>query len=77
LSRFVPRLATAGVRDDTAIHTHMCYSEFNDIMPSIGAMDADAISIKTTRSRMELPDAFAIHAASSPGRDWPRYLGHS
>jgi 5-methyltetrahydropteroyltriglutamate--homocysteine methyltransferase len=53
------RLATAGVRDDTAIHTHMCYSEFNDIMSSIAAMDADAISIETTRSRMELLDAFA------------------
>ena len=47
------------VRDRTAIHTHMCYSEFNDIMPSIAAMDADAISIETTRSRMALLDAFA------------------
>jgi 5-methyltetrahydropteroyltriglutamate--homocysteine methyltransferase len=53
------RLATAGVRDDTAIHTHMCYSEFNDIMEAIASMDADAISIETTRSRMELLDAFA------------------
>jgi 5-methyltetrahydropteroyltriglutamate--homocysteine methyltransferase len=52
------RLATAGVADATAIHTHMCYSEFNDIMPSIAEMDADAISIETTRSRMELLEAF-------------------
>ena len=53
------RLATSGVRDDTSIHTHMCYSEFNDIMPAIADMDADAISIETTRSRMELLDSFA------------------
>jgi len=53
------RLATGGVRDDTGIHTHMCYSEFNDIMPSIAEMDADVISIETTRSSMELLDAFA------------------
>jgi len=53
------RLATAGVREDTAVHTHMCYSAFNDIMGSIAAMDADAISIETTRSRMELLDAFS------------------
>jgi 5-methyltetrahydropteroyltriglutamate--homocysteine methyltransferase len=53
------RLATSSVRNDTSIHTHMCYSEFNDIMASIAEMDADAISIETTRSRMELLDAFA------------------
>ncbi|MDR3532981.1 MAG: 5-methyltetrahydropteroyltriglutamate--homocysteine S-methyltransferase, partial [Rhodopila sp.] len=52
------RLSTCSVRDDTSIHTHMCYSEFNDIMPAIADMDADAISIETTRSRMELLDAF-------------------
>jgi len=52
------RLATAGAGDATSIHTHMCYSEFNDIMPAIAEMDADAISIETTRSRMELLDAF-------------------
>ncbi len=52
------RLATSGVRDDTAIHTHMCYSEFNDILDAVAAMDADAISIETTRSRMELLNAF-------------------
>ena len=45
--------------DATQIHTHMCYSEFNDIIASIGAMDADVISIETARSQMELLDAFA------------------
>jgi 5-methyltetrahydropteroyltriglutamate--homocysteine methyltransferase len=59
------RLATAGVRDETAIHTHMCYSEFNDIMPAIAEMDADAISIETARSRMELLDAFTPGAAGA------------
>ncbi|HLY90943.1 MAG TPA: 5-methyltetrahydropteroyltriglutamate--homocysteine S-methyltransferase [Acetobacteraceae bacterium] len=57
------RLATAGVADATSIHTHMCYSEFNDIMPAIAAMDADAISIETTRSRMELLNAFGAQGA--------------
>ena len=47
-----------GVADDTQIHTHMCYSEFNDIMPAIAAMDADVITIETSRSDMELLDAF-------------------
>lgn len=53
------RLATAGVRDDTQIHTHMCYSEFNDCIVHIVAMDADVITIETARSAMELLDAFA------------------
>lgn len=52
------RIAANGVRDDTQIHTHMCYSEFNDIMVSIAAMDADVITIETSRSDMELLDAF-------------------
>jgi 5-methyltetrahydropteroyltriglutamate--homocysteine methyltransferase len=52
------RLAAAGVRDTTQIHTHMCYSEFNDIMGAVAAMDADVISIETSRSQMELLDAF-------------------
>ncbi|MGO4700561.1 5-methyltetrahydropteroyltriglutamate--homocysteine S-methyltransferase [Dyella sp. 2RAB6] len=52
------RLAAAGVADDTQIHTHMCYSEFNDIIEAVAAMDADVISIETSRSRMELLDAF-------------------
>jgi len=52
------RLASSGVRDNTQIHTHMCYSEFNDIIDSIVEMDADVISIECSRSRMELLDAF-------------------
>lgn len=52
------KLASTGVRDETQIHTHMCYSEFNDIMPAIVAMDADVITIETSRSDMELLEAF-------------------
>jgi 5-methyltetrahydropteroyltriglutamate--homocysteine methyltransferase len=52
------RLCSSGVRDGTQIHTHMCYSEFNDIIDAIGAMDADVISIEASRSKMELLDAF-------------------
>jgi 5-methyltetrahydropteroyltriglutamate--homocysteine methyltransferase len=52
------KLAAGGVRDETQVHTHMCYSEFNDILPSIAAMDADVITIETSRSNMELLDAF-------------------
>ena len=52
------RLASSGVDDATQIHTHMCYSEFNDIIEAIGALDADVISIETARSKMELLDAF-------------------
>jgi 5-methyltetrahydropteroyltriglutamate--homocysteine methyltransferase len=52
------RICSSGVRDETQIHTHMCYSEFNDIIDAIGMMDADVISIETSRSRMELLDAF-------------------
>ncbi|MFN3594913.1 MAG: 5-methyltetrahydropteroyltriglutamate--homocysteine S-methyltransferase [Thiobacillaceae bacterium] len=53
------RLATAGVKDATQIHTHMCYSEFNDIIAAIAELDADVITIETARSNMELLDAFA------------------
>lgn len=56
------RLATSSVANATAIHTHMCYAEFNDIMPAIADMDADVISIETTRSRMQLLDAFRTNA---------------
>jgi 5-methyltetrahydropteroyltriglutamate--homocysteine methyltransferase len=52
------RIATSGVEDKTQIHTHMCYSEFNDIIGAIADMDADVISIETSRSAMELLDAF-------------------
>lgn len=53
------RLAASGVRDETQVHTHMCYCEFNDIIDSIAALDADVISIEASRSNMELLDAFA------------------
>ena len=52
------RITASGVADETQIHTHMCYSEFNDIIGAVAAMDADVISIETSRSRMELLDAF-------------------
>ncbi len=55
------RLCSSGVADKTQIHTHMCYSEFNDIIDAIGAMDADVISIETSRSKMELLDAFRTY----------------
>jgi len=56
------RLCASGVRDETQIHTHMCYSEFNDVIESIAAMDADVITIETSRSDMELLDAFEAFA---------------
>ncbi|CAM5196823.1 5-methyltetrahydropteroyltriglutamate--homocysteine S-methyltransferase [Oligella ureolytica] len=52
------RITANGVSDETQIHTHMCYSEFNDIIASIADMDADVITIETSRSDMELLDAF-------------------
>jgi len=52
------RITAGGVSDATQVHTHMCYSEFNDIIEAVAAMDADVISIETSRSRMELLDAF-------------------
>jgi len=52
------RVSSSGVKDETQIHTHMCYSEFNDILPAIASMDADVITIETSRSRMELLDGF-------------------
>ncbi|MCX8478092.1 MAG: 5-methyltetrahydropteroyltriglutamate--homocysteine S-methyltransferase [Sphingomonas sp.] len=64
------RLSAAGADDATQIHTHMCYSEFNDILPAIGAMDADVISIETARSQMELLEGFAAYrypGAIGPG----------
>ena len=78
------RLSTAGVRDETQIHTHMCYSEFNDIIESIAAMDADVITIETSRSNMELlkafedfrypndigPGVYDIHSPNVPEVDW-------
>ncbi|WP_407478756.1 5-methyltetrahydropteroyltriglutamate--homocysteine S-methyltransferase [Elizabethkingia anophelis] len=53
------RISASSVKDDTQIHTHMCYSEFNDIINHIADMDADVITIECSRSQMELLDAFA------------------
>lgn len=77
------RISAAGVRDETQIHTHMCYSEFNDILPEIAAMDADVITIETSRSDMELlrgfgdfrypneigPGVYDIHSPRVPSVD--------
>jgi 5-methyltetrahydropteroyltriglutamate--homocysteine methyltransferase len=52
------RLASSGVRDETQIHTHMCYAEFGDIIEAIGHLDADVISVEASRSKMELLDIF-------------------
>lgn len=68
------RLAANGVRDETQIHTHMCYSEFNDIISAIAQMDADVITIEASRSDMELLDAFVdFHY---PQRHRPRRVRH-
>lgn len=53
------RVSSSNVADDTQIHTHMCYSEFNDIITDIASLDADVITIETSRSQMDLLDAFA------------------
>ncbi len=77
------RISASGVRDETQIHTHMCYSEFNDILPAIAALDADAITIETSRSDMELltgfgefnypneigPGVYDIHSPNVPSVD--------
>jgi 5-methyltetrahydropteroyltriglutamate--homocysteine methyltransferase len=55
------KLATSGIADATQIHTHMCYCEFEDILPSIAELDADVISMESARSRMELLEAFNTH----------------
>ena len=52
------QITANGVKDETQIHTHMCYSAFNDIIEAIAKMDADVIAIETSRSDMELLDAF-------------------
>src|SRR5260221_1853202 len=52
------KLVSSGVADETQIHTHMCYAEFNDILPAIAALDADGITIETSRSDMELLEGF-------------------
>ena len=78
------RINAAVARDDTQIHTHMCYCEFNDIMDSIAALDADVITIETSRSDMELlesfeefeypneigPGVYDIHSPNVPSVEW-------
>ena len=56
------RIAAGGAADATQIHTHMCYAEFNDILPAIAALDADVITIETSRSDMELLEGFGAFA---------------
>jgi 5-methyltetrahydropteroyltriglutamate--homocysteine methyltransferase len=53
------RLASSGVRDETQIHTHMCYAEFGDIIGAVADLDADVLSLEASRSQMELLDVFA------------------
>lgn len=62
------RLTTSGVQDSTQIHTHMCYSEFNDIIEAVAKMDADVITIETSKSQMKLLDAFVDF-------DYPNEIG--
>ncbi|MHB1678021.1 MAG: 5-methyltetrahydropteroyltriglutamate--homocysteine S-methyltransferase [Sulfuriferula sp.] len=83
------RISASGVGDETQIHTHMCYSEFNDILPAIAALDADVITIETSRSDMELlrgfgqfnypneigPGVYDIHSPNVPSiEDMARLL---
>lgn len=77
------RVAASGVEDRTQIHTHMCYAEFGDILPAIAALDADVITIETSRSAMELledfgtfrypneigPGVYDIHSPRVPGTE--------
>ena len=77
------RISAAVVKNETQIHTHMCYAEFEDIIDSIAALDADVISIETSRSRMELlktfekfkypneigPGVYDIHSPRVPKKD--------
>jgi len=82
------RLATSGVRTDTQVHTHLCYSEFGEIIDAIAELDADVTSIEAARSRMELlgdiaqcgfsaalgPGVYDIHSPRVPGPDEVRRL---
>jgi 5-methyltetrahydropteroyltriglutamate--homocysteine methyltransferase len=82
------RISASGVADETQIHTHMCYSEFNDILPEIAAMDADVIAIETSRSDMALlrgfgdfkypnemgPGVYDIHSPRAPTDERVRLL---
>ncbi|ELI5718523.1 5-methyltetrahydropteroyltriglutamate--homocysteine S-methyltransferase [Vibrio fluvialis] len=78
------KISAAGARPETQIHTHMCYSEFNEIIESVAALDADVITIETSRSNMELlkafeefnypneigPGVYDIHSPNIPAQEW-------
>ena len=78
------KISAAGAKPETQIHTHMCYSEFNEIIDSVAALDADVITIETSRSNMELlkafeefnypneigPGVYDIHSPNIPTEDW-------
>lgn len=78
------RISAASARPETQIHTHMCYSEFNEIIESVAALDADVITIETSRSNMELlkafeefnypneigPGVYDIHSPNIPSEEW-------
>ena len=82
------RLSVARVQDSTQIHTHMCYAEFNDIIEAIAELDADVITIETSRSNMELlqafedfkypndigPGVYDIHSPIVPTQQWMAQL---
>ncbi len=82
------KLTASGVADDTQIHTHMCYCEFEDVMPAIIALDADVLTLETSRSDMELLDVFRhqaypndigpgvydIHSPNVPTVEWMTQL---
>ncbi|MDK2981331.1 MAG: 5-methyltetrahydropteroyltriglutamate--homocysteine methyltransferase [Chloroflexota bacterium] len=85
------QIASSGVQDETQIHTHMCYAEFNDIIEAIAKMDADVISIEASRSKMELlrafqefnypneigPGVYDIHSPNIPAEGQIEELIHS
>lgn len=87
---FAFRVSASGVKDQTQIHTHMCYSEFNDIIAAIADMDADVITIETSRSNMDLlhaferfnypndigPGVYDIHSPNVPDVTWIKTLIH-
>jgi 5-methyltetrahydropteroyltriglutamate--homocysteine methyltransferase len=62
------RLASSGLRDDTQLHVHMCYSDFNDVLDAITELDADVLAIEAARSGMRVLDAFRAHG-------YPRQVG--
>ncbi|NOJ17743.1 5-methyltetrahydropteroyltriglutamate--homocysteine S-methyltransferase [Vibrio jasicida] len=78
------KISAASAKPETQIHTHMCYSEFNEIIDSVAALDADVITIETSRSNMELlkafeefnypneigPGVYDIHSPNIPTEEW-------